>query len=112
MYMSSEGRYIYLGERTDTLENKFDEPTQYVHVLEEDNAAMKHTVAQLQQKNRERRQNLRICGVPEPVSDEELRPSQTLIGTLTDPWLPSLKYPTAGGSPFVYLPLKMVSSSR
>lgn len=68
-----------MGERTDTLENKFDELTQYVHVLEEDNATMKHTISQLQLQQkylekRERHQNLRIRVIPGTVSDKELRP--------------------------------------
>lgn len=71
------GEIDQLGARTDTLENKFDKIVQYLHVLEEDNAILKHTVSQIQLQqedleNRERRQNLRICGVPETVSDKEL----------------------------------------
>lgn len=57
------GEIDQLGELTDTLENIFDELTQYVHALEEDNATMKHIVSQLQQEdleNWERCQNLRI----------------------------------------------------
>lgn len=59
------GEITYFGERTDTLENEFDELVQYVHVLEEDNATLKHTVSQIQiqqegLENRERRQNLHI----------------------------------------------------
>lgn len=80
------GEIDQLGECTDTLENKFDELVQYVHVLEEDNATIKHTVSQLQlqQKdleNRQRHQNLRICGVPESISDKELH--LTLFEQLT-----------------------------
>lgn len=41
------GEIGQLGERNDTLESKFDELVQYVQVLEEDNAIMKHLVTQL-----------------------------------------------------------------
>lgn len=63
------GEIGQLGDRTDTLESKFDELVQYVQVLEEDNAAMKHSVTQLQAQqedleNRECRQNLQIRGIP------------------------------------------------
>lgn len=71
------GEIDQIGEHTNTLENKFDELTQYVHVLEEDNSCLKHTISQLQLQqedleNCERRQNLRIRGIPEAVSDKEL----------------------------------------
>lgn len=63
-----------LGDRTDTLESKFDELVQYVQVLEDDNVAIKHSVTQLQAQqedleNRECRQNLRIRDIPEAVED-------------------------------------------
>lgn len=48
------GEIDQLGDRTDILETKFDELVQYVQVLEEDNATIKHSVT------RECRQNLRI----------------------------------------------------
>lgn len=69
-----KGEITQLGGRTDTLENKFDELVQYVHILEEDNAALKHTVSpiQIQQEdleNREHCQNLQICGVHESITD-------------------------------------------
>lgn len=70
------GEIDHLGEHTDTLETKLDGIVQYVHVLEEENAALKHTVSQIQLQqedleNRECRQNLRIRGVPETVNDKE-----------------------------------------
>lgn len=54
------GEIDQLGEPTDPLKNKFDELTQNVHVLEEDNAAMRHTVSQLQlqQEDLENRETL------------------------------------------------------
>lgn len=68
-----------LGEYTATLEIKFDETLQYVQALEEKNTSLKNSVSllQLQQEdleNRERRQNLRICGVLENVADNNIRP--------------------------------------
>lgn len=69
----------HLGECTDTLETKFDELVQYDHVLEEDNAALKHTVSQFQMQqedleNRQLCQNLQIRGVPETISEKEIVP--------------------------------------
>ena len=86
-----------LGERTDTLEIKFDELTQYVHVLEEDNAAMKNTLSQLQLQqedleNRERRQNLRIRGIPESVTDKELRPYLLALFVTLAPHIPDIDW--------------------
>lgn len=91
------GEIDQLGERTNTLENKFDELTQYVHVLEEDNSNLKHTVSllQLQQEdleNRERRQNLRIRGVPEAVSDKELRPYLLGLFVTLAPHIPDIDW--------------------
>lgn len=86
-----------LGEHTDTLENKFDELVQYVHALEKDNAALKHTMSQLkvQRKdlvNREWRQNLRIRGVPETVSAKEIHPYlQGIFNTLV-PHIPDIDW--------------------
>lgn len=56
------GEIVHLGKRTDTLQNKFDHMVQYVHILEGDNTALKHTASQLtsQQEvleNRERHQH-------------------------------------------------------
>lgn len=72
-----KGEIDQLGERTDNLETKFDDLVQYVHVLEEENSTLKHAVTQLQSQqenleNRERRQNLRIRGVLETLSDNNL----------------------------------------
>lgn len=55
-----------------------------MHGLEEDNAALKHNVSQIQLQqedleNRERCQNLRIRGVPETVNDKELRAYLSLL---------------------------------
>lgn len=66
------GEIDQLGERTDTLETKFDDFIQYVHALEKENSALKHTVSQHQSQqedfeNRERGQNLCIRRVPETV---------------------------------------------
>lgn len=71
------GEIDQLGECTDTLESKFDDMVQYVHVLEEENAILKNAVSQLQiqqedLENRERWQNLRIRGVPESITDKEI----------------------------------------
>lgn len=106
------GEIDQLGERTDTLENKFDKLTQYVHVLEEDNAAMRHTVSQLQLQqedleNRERRQNLRIRGVPESISDKELRPYLLGLFVTLAPHIPDIDWRLSPG----YHPLTESSSA-
>lgn len=69
------GEINQFGKRTDTLEKNFYELVHYVHVLEKDNTALKHTVSQIQLQqedleNRERCQNVQICGVPESISDK------------------------------------------
>lgn len=70
MSLELRGEIDQLGESIHTLETKFDNIVQYVHLLEEENSALKHTVSQLQLQhedleNREQRQNLRIKGVPQ-----------------------------------------------
>ena len=72
------GEINQLGERTDTLENKFDEMINYVQAIEEENHNLRISVSQLQiqqedLENRERRQNLRFRGIPETVGDPDLR---------------------------------------
>lgn len=67
------GEIDQLGERTVTLETKFNETIHYLQTLEEENACLKYSVSQLQLQqqdleNRERSQNFRICGVSEKVS--------------------------------------------
>lgn len=79
------------------MENKFDELIQYVHVLEDDNAALKHTVSriQLQQEdleNRECRQNLRIRGVPENVSDKKIHPYLLGLFVFLAPLIPDIDW--------------------
>lgn len=54
------GEINQLGERTDTLENTFGDLVHYVHVLEEDNVALKHTVSQIQLQQ-EDLQNRECC---------------------------------------------------
>lgn len=71
------GEIALVEERTDRLENKMDELINYVQVLEEDNHTLKQQITLLQSQqedleNRERRQNLRIRGVPETVGDAQL----------------------------------------
>lgn len=72
------GRQItHIGERTDALENKFDDLVQYVQVLKEENSVLKHLVSQLQLQqedleNRERRQNLHFRGIPETVGGQQI----------------------------------------
>ena len=61
------GEIDQLGERTATLETKFDETIQYMHALEEEYAYLKHTVSQIQLQqedleNRERRSNIGSAG--------------------------------------------------
>lgn len=72
------GEIDQIGERTDTLENKFDEMINYVQAIEEENHNLRLSVSQLQLQqedleNRERRQNLRFRGIPETVGDSDLR---------------------------------------
>lgn len=59
------------------LHNLTQNITKEVWKIEEDNTALKHTVSQIQLQqedleNREQRQNLRIHGVPETISDKEI----------------------------------------
>lgn len=71
-----EGGNHQIGDRTDALENKFDDLVNYVQLLEEENSTLKHSQLQLQREdleNRERRQNLRFWGIPETVGDDKLR---------------------------------------
>lgn len=73
------GEITQIGDRTDTLENKFDEMVNYVQAIEEENHNLRLSVSQLQLQqedleNRERRQNLRFRGILETVCDSELRP--------------------------------------
>lgn len=87
----------HLGERTDTLETKFDELVQYVHVLEEDNVYLKHTVTQIHMQqddleNREHRQNLRFRGVPETVGDQDLRSYLLSLFNTVDPDIPDIDW--------------------
>lgn len=60
-----------------TLEAKFDETIHYLQALKEENVSLKYSISQLQlqedMQNRERRQNLRIRGVSEKVSDNNIR---------------------------------------
>lgn len=91
------GEIDQLGDRTDTLENKLDELVQYVQVLEEDNAAIKHSVTQLQAQqedleNRERRQNLRIRGIPEKIEDRDLRSYLLSLFNVVAPNIPDIDW--------------------
>ena len=90
------GEIDQLGERTDTLESKFDNMVQYVHVIEEENANLKNLVSQLQiqedLENRERRQNLRIRGVPESIPDKEIRPYLLALFVTLAPHIPDIDW--------------------
>ena len=91
------GEIDQLGERTDNLETKFDNMVQYVHALEDENATLKNAVTQLQiqqedLENRERRQNLRIRGVPESISDKEIRPYLLALFIFLAPDVPDIDW--------------------
>ena len=91
------GEIDQLGERTDTLETKFDDMVQYVHALEEENATLKNAVTQLQiqqedLENRECRQNLRICGVLESIPDKEIRPYLLALFNYLAPDIPDIDW--------------------
>lgn len=91
------GEITQLGERTDTLETKFNELVQYVQVLEEDNATIKHTVPQLQAQqkdleNRECRQNLQVRGIPETVGDQDIRPYLLNLFNMVAPNIPDIDW--------------------
>lgn len=91
------GEIDHLGERTDTLETKFDDMVQYVHVLEYENATLKNAMMQLlmQQKdlkNRECRQNLWIRGVPESITDKEICPYLLTLFIYIAPDIPDIDW--------------------
>lgn len=71
------GEIDKIGECTDMLETKFDDMIEYVHVLEEDNSSLKHSVSQMQLhqedlENRQCWQNVHIRGVSENVHDNKI----------------------------------------
>lgn len=91
------GEIDQLGDRTDTLESKFDELVKYVHVLEEDNVTLKQSIFQVQSQqedleNRERRQNVRIRGIPETVPDKEIRPYLLGLFVAMAPHIPDIDW--------------------